>query len=312
MTRPWSGAPTDQPLTREWHRPWLALALIALVAGGLAAGLWGVPRDVTALPEVARHAMRIALPVWGQGDPVNEVVYGSRGFDTFGETFILLAAVVAVSTLARSKESRGEYVGEASAGRREQADVDAESNDDADAEEQEARSAESAEETGDEPLPDPDRIPLGEPAPEHAEAMTVVVRVAARIAALVLTVAGVYLAAWGYTPGGGFPAGVALTGIVLLVYAAFGHRAVNRVVRPSVLEPVESAGALIIVAVALVGLAVKGALLANWAPVAEPETILAGGTNQLFSGAELIEVATGLTIAIFGLLGMGHDWTPDE
>ena len=32
----------------------------------------------------------------------------------------------------------------------------------------------------------------------------------------------------------------------------------------------------------------------------------------MFSVAELVEVATGLTIAIFGLLGMQHDWTPDE
>ena len=48
------------------------------------------------LPAVARYAMDVALPRWGLTEPVNEVVYGTRGFDTFGETFLLLAAVVSV------------------------------------------------------------------------------------------------------------------------------------------------------------------------------------------------------------------------
>jgi multicomponent Na+:H+ antiporter subunit B len=33
---------------------------------------------------------------------------------------------------------------------------------------------------------------------------------------------------------------------------------------------------------------------------------------QAFSGSELIEVASGLTLAVFGLLGMRHDWASDE
>jgi multicomponent Na+:H+ antiporter subunit B len=53
-------------------------------------------------------------------------------------------------------------------------------------------------------------------------------------------------------------------------------------------------------------------LFANWLPLGPQQTIRAGGTLQLFSACELVEVATGITIAIFALLGMGHDWTPDE
>ena len=45
-------------------------------------------------PAIARYALEIALPQWHITEPVNEVVYGTRGFDTFGETFLLLAAVV--------------------------------------------------------------------------------------------------------------------------------------------------------------------------------------------------------------------------
>ena len=56
----------------------------------------------------------------------------------------------------------------------------------------------------------------------------------------------------------------------------------------------------------------KGSLTANWVALAEPQTIRSGGVLQLFSGSELVEVATGLTIAIFALLGMRHEWAPDR
>jgi multicomponent Na+:H+ antiporter subunit B len=62
----------------------------------------------------------------------------------------------------------------------------------------------------------------------------------------------------------------------------------------------------------LLGLLLRGSFSANWLPLAAPQTILSGGIAQLFSGSELIEVGTGLAIVIFALIGMGHDWTPDE
>jgi multicomponent Na+:H+ antiporter subunit B len=78
------------------------------------------------------------------------------------------------------------------------------------------------------------------------------------------------------------------------------------------LEPVELGGAAAIILIVLLGLLLKGSLTANWVPLAEPETIRSGGVLQLFSVSELIEVSTGITIAIFALLGMRHEWTPDE
>lgn len=294
----------------DWHRRGLASIVVVALGATLAVGFTAIPREGDRLAWAARHAMEIALPKWGTTEVVSEIVYGSRGFDTFGETFLLLAAVISVSLLARGREPRSEYVGEATAGRREQRSADP--RDGENEQEREARAAEEHE-GDDEPAPDSaDDDELGAPAPERAEGMTVVIRVAARIVAPVLAVTAVYLCALGYTPGGGFPAGAALTGVVILLYAALGHRAVRSVVRPTVLEPIELGGALVIVAVGVVGIALKGAAFANWLPLAEQQTIRAGGTLQLFSGAELIEVATGLTIAVFALLGMGHDWTPDE
>lgn len=297
------------------HRPWLGLALAAGVGAVLAVGFTDLPRAGAALPAIARHAMRIALPKWGQAEVVSEIVYGSRGFDTFGETFLLLAAVVAVVTLSRSREHRTEYVGEATAGRGAPARSGAGDGDASDGggSEAESRRAERQESGDDDAVPrDADWEPLGTRAPEQAAAMTVVVRVAARVAALVLAVASIYLAAWGYTPGGGFPAGAAVAGVVILLYAAFGHRALHGAVRPAVIEPIELFGAAAIIAIGLFGLLFRGSLFANFLTLAEVGTIRAGGTNQLYSLAELIEVATGLTIAIFSLLGMQHDWARDD
>ncbi|WAX56493.1 hypothetical protein M6B22_18435 [Jatrophihabitans cynanchi] len=295
----------------EKHRWWLGLAFTLAVGAVFVIGFTDLPREGAALPAVARHAMQIALPVWGQNEVVSEIVYGSRGFDTFGETFLLLAAVVAVTTLARPREPRAQYVGEASAGR------DAESRygggDGGSGSQSQARRAEreESEDTREAPA-DADQEPLGTRAPERAVAMTLVVRLGARIAALILAVASIYLAAWGYTPGGGFPAGAAIAGVLILLYAAFGHRALSGAVRPGVLEPIELLGASAIIAIGLFGLLFKGSLFANFLTLAQPGTIRAGGTNQLYSGSELIEVATGLIIAVFSLLGMRHDWAADD
>ena len=143
--------------------------------------------------------------------------------------------------------------------------------------------------------------------------MTVVVRTAARVAAPVLAIAGVYLAAWGYSPGGGFPAGAVILGVVLLLYAGFGRTRIERLVRQTRVEVIELAGAAAVVAIAVFGLILKGAVSANFLPLAkDPETILSGGVLQAFSGSELIEVSTGLIITVFALLDMRHDWASDE
>jgi multicomponent Na+:H+ antiporter subunit B len=191
------------------HRPWLGALLAVGVMVALGVAMAGLPREHAPLPQIARYALLVALPRWGLTEPVNEVVYGTRGFDTFGETFLLLAAVVSVIVITRSKEPRRGYFGESTAGEREQAEDDPEEG--FDASERAAQSAEGRE-AGDEPAggrappQTPDATPLGTPGPETAEAMTVVVRTAIRVVLPILAVAGLYLVAWGFSPGGGFPA----------------------------------------------------------------------------------------------------------
>ncbi len=296
------------------HRPWVGALLAAGIAAALGVAVAGVPREHAPLPLIARYALEIAIPRWKLTEPVNEIVYGTRGFDTFGETFLLLAAVMSVVVITRPREPRRGYFGESAAGAREQEQDDPAVG--TDATEQEARSAERREQGGaaggDEPLETPDAVSLGTPAPERAEAMTVVVRTAIRVALPILAVAGLYLVVWGYSPGGGFPGGAVMLGVLLLVYAAFGRRKISRVIQPDLIETLELAGAALIIMTEFLGLVFKGSFSANWLPLAQMMTPLSGGVAQLFSASELIEVATGLTIVVFALLGMSHDWARDE
>jgi multicomponent Na+:H+ antiporter subunit B len=291
------------------HRPAVGWVCTLATAAVLAVVVFSLPRGTGPLPAIARYAMQVALPRWGTTEPVSEIVYGTRGFDTFGETFLLLAAVVGVAIVARSREARRGFIGEEVAGRREEAAVDKPDGPPS----RDERVAERAEEQerGDESetAPDtPDRTPIGAPGPETAEAMTVVVRASVRFAAPILTIAGLYLVAVGYSPGGGFPAGAAMLGVALLAYVSLGYRRVEPVLRPDVVEPIELAGALAIAGLGLAGLLLAGSFLANILPQAAPETILSGGTMQAFSVVEFVEVATGLIIAVFGLLGMRDEW----
>ena len=98
----------------------------------------------------------------------------------------------------------------------------------------------------------------------------------------------------------------------LLAYVSLGYRRVEPLIKPDVVEPFELGGALAILLIELLGLVLKGSFSANFLPLGPVGTIRSGGILQAFSGSELIEVATGLTLAVFGLLGMGHDWSDDE
>ena len=158
----------------------------------------------------------------------------------------------------------------------------------------------------------PDETPLGTPAPETSESMTVVIRTSARIVVPILAVAGLYLVAWGFSPGGGFPGGAVILGVVLLLYVSFGYRRIRGAVRKEPMEAIELAGAIAIVALGFIGWISKGSFMTNFLPLGKPETIRSGGLLQAFSACELIEVGSGLTLAMFSLLGMAHDWAEED
>lgn len=291
-------------MTQPTHRRAVGFGLSAGVGACFAVMAIRLPRH-SPLPAIARQALVESLPRWHTTEPVNAIVYGFRGFDTFGETFILLGAVVGVLVVCRGREHRSAYLEEDRIAAEEQAATRAtwRIGPNPTAAQPEAAERSDAGETA------PQRI--GVPGPEPSRLMTSVIRGGARTALPILAVAGIYLAAWGFSPGGGFPAGAVIAGVVVVVYAGWGYRYVRRVVRPDVLEPLELGGAALIIGLGVLGLVVKGSVSASWLPLGQAKTIAGGGVLQAFSGAELIEVATGLLLVIFNLLAMGREWTND-
>jgi multicomponent Na+:H+ antiporter subunit B len=305
-------SPRDLELAVEepLHRRWLGLVVVLALLGCLLAALLRLPRGDNTLPAIARRALVDSLPAFGTTEPVSAVVYGFRAMDTFGETFLLLAAVLSVTVLARPREPRHGFVGEERAASEEQREVEQPEHESA--EQRRARRAERAEEGAGEGPELPDEEPVGSPAPERAQAMTAVTRFAVRLAIPLLAVAGLYLVVQGYSPGGGFPAGAVALGVVLLVHAAFGYGRVAGIVRPGVLEPLELAAGLAIVVVLFLGLPLAGSFAGGWVPLAPPQTLRSGGIVQVFSLTELVEVGGSLVLAVFALIGMRHDWASDE
>lgn len=289
----------------------VAAVLLAGTGACLAVAGLDIPREGADLPGIARDAMVQALPLWHHTEVVSTVVYGTRGFDTLGETFLLLAAVVGVIVVCRGREHRRVFLQEERLGRREQAEARGHGADRSrETRHPETEHAEEVERglAGE----DEGHRGIGARGPVSEAAMTVVVRTGARAVLPLLAVAGAFLLASAYAPGGGFPAGAVLSGVVLLTYAGFGYRAVRRVVRPGLLEAVEMAGAAAIILLALLGLVLEGSLLANWLGLGTPETIHAGGILQVFSASEVLEVSTGLLIVVFSLLAMEREWTEQD
>src|SRR4051812_28140339 len=97
--------------------------------GLLAVGMVTVGGEDRPLPAIARRAMVDSLPALRTTEPVSAVVYGFRAMDTFGETFLLLAAGVSVVLLAPPLQERGGFIGEGRARRVERADTDRDSRD---------------------------------------------------------------------------------------------------------------------------------------------------------------------------------------
>jgi multicomponent Na+:H+ antiporter subunit B len=268
----------------------------------MVAGLTGLPGDRAALPAIARTAVRDALVTWHNPESVSALVYGWRAGDTFGETFLLFAAVVSVLVVTRAHERRHAFLQEERMAR-------AERGDDAESESGDA-AVERAERGEGTDTPQPSRI--GDRTPERQPQMTAVARGAARVVLPLLIAAGVAVFVQGYTPGGGFVGGAVLTGVALLAYTAVGYRVVRPVLRPDILEIGELVGGALVVGLGVAGLVRRHHLFANPLPLGGANTIFGGGLLQAFSVAELIEVGTGLTIVVFSMLAMADEWTAGD
>jgi multicomponent Na+:H+ antiporter subunit B len=123
-----------------------------------------------------------------------------------------------------------------------------------------------------------------------------------------LVVLGAYVVTHGHlSPGGGFQGGVALAALVLLVYAAGRQARLRRAAEPEhSAEVVEATGAVAFALVALGGLVLAGALLANFIAYGSLGSLLSGGTIPLLSLVTGVEV-TG-AVALIVLEFMEGEW----
>ena len=193
------------------------------------------------------------------------------GFDTFGETFLLLAAVISVMALARAARAGASASTSARsvAGRREQArgrpaaGADPSRRGHAQAERNEQPEALGRHAVAGGSTADPDDEPLGRPRARAGRGDDASSSGRGPRRRAVLAVGGIYLAAWGYSPGGGFPAGAVLLGVhPALRRARLRAGAAGSVRSGSVLEPLELAGAAAIIAIEAARPGPQGVVLA--------------------------------------------------
>jgi multicomponent Na+:H+ antiporter subunit B len=274
-------------------------------------GFFGLPRGDEPIPVIARRAVTMAIPEWHTTEAVNAIVYGTRGFDTIGESFLLVAAVVSVVLVARKKKERPGGGAEEEMARRERDGLERGGGFPEAGEHgatKEAKEAERAEEHGED---EDDHVARGG-GPDPNESMTVVTRIATHALLPVLAMAALVIVSWGYSPGGGFPAAVALCGVALLVYASRGLGALGPVGNPDVLEVVEVVASLGLICVGLGGFIGSGSVTQNFLPLGVTGTIQGGGELQAMSGIEVFEVAGGILLVLVSLLTMRHDWSGED
>lgn len=141
--------------------------------------------------------------------------------------------------------------------------------------------------------------PEEEPGPRTSETL----RVAGAVLVGPLVVLGVYIVTHGHlSPGGGFQGGIVLASGLLLVYAAGQVLALERVEPTSLVEVVESSGALAFAMVAVGGLVFASAALYNFLPFGSTGDLLSAGTIPVLSIAVGVEVTGAIALILTELL----------
>ncbi len=147
------------------------------------------------------------------------------------------------------------------------------------------------------------------PPKETKQGMTVIVKTITKFVIPLVILFGIYMILHGHlTPGGGFPGGVIIASVFILLVLAFGKEVASQKLKKSTASLLESTGALIFLFLALVGIGAGGWFFFNFLPKGEPLKILSAGFIPLANIAIGIKVAGGmfavfLTLAAFRVLG---------
>ena len=133
--------------------------------------------------------------------------------------------------------------------------------------------------------------------------MGVIVKTVARWLRTPILVYGIYTVLYGHlSPGGGFAGGVMIATGLSLTTLAYGEPRTGDAMRARA-AVLESAGALLFLGAALVGLVTVGTFFLNVlpTPVARQFTLLSGGLIPLYNVGIALKVAGGLFVAFCSL-----------
>ncbi len=145
--------------------------------------------------------------------------------------------------------------------------------------------------------------------------MSVIVQVVAGWLRVPILVFGVYTVLYGHLgPGGGFAGGVMIATGLGLGTLAYGETRAARTAARSRAAGLASAGALLFLATALVGVVTSRTFLENVlsTPAARHFTLRSGGLIPLFEIGIALLVAGGLFVAFSALTGTQRPLEPDD
>ncbi len=139
--------------------------------------------------------------------------------------------------------------------------------------------------------------------PEKPEpGMTILVKTVTRLTAWLILLYGIYIVLHGHiSPGGGFAGGVIIALSFIHLMLAYGKEVVFRKLSKEMVELMESTGALVFLAIALLGLT-TGYFFGNFLPAGEPFNLFSAGTIPLSNIAISFKVWAGLFAVFLALV----------
>jgi multicomponent Na+:H+ antiporter subunit B len=132
--------------------------------------------------------------------------------------------------------------------------------------------------------------------------MTILVKTVTRLTAWLILLYGIYIVLHGHiSPGGGFAGGVIIALSFIHLMLAYGKEVVFRKLSKEMVELMESTGALVFLAIALLGLT-TGYFFRNFLPAGEPFNLFSAGTIPLSNIAISFKVWAGLFAVFLALV----------
>jgi len=140
------------------------------------------------------------------------------------------------------------------------------------------------------------------PMKNNNEGMTVIVKTIVKLVVPPIILFGIYIFLHGHlTPGGGFPGGVIVASSFILLTLAFGRKVAFQKLKMSTTSILESAGDLIFLSLAVVGMIVGGWFFVNFIPKGYPLRIISAGFIPLANIAIGMKVGVGVFAVVLVL-----------